>query len=138
RHVEGSTELTDTFLHPEDAHAERRGRSVLPCVGVVLHAAAGICDLEHDERRRSREANRSIRTRCVATDIGEAFLHDTEERRLYRLRQWSDFDELHGDVNAAALHETFDVPPHGRGQTVCSQRRGMQQVSQCAYFLSAA
>ena len=72
----------------------------------------------------------------MAVDVGERFLHDTEECSLHVCREAAEVGrEFQLNVDLAALGKTLDVPAQSRGQSQLIEQGRVKQVGDGAQFL---
>ena len=86
---------------------------------------------------RADDVDFSVGAAGIAMDVGEAFLHDAEQRHLDFGGETAEIGEmLTFELDAAALLKTFGVPADGGAETGFVEQRGMEQIGKRANFFA--
>src|SRR3979490_3251327 len=81
-YLEFSPQLGHSFAHAKDSDAQTGSGAVPALDGVLAHPTASIADVEADASGITAQVNLGGLRSGMALNVGQAFLHDTEERRL--------------------------------------------------------
>src|SRR4030088_2751054 len=78
-YLEFSPKLRHSFAHAKDTDAQTGSRAVPPLDGVLAHPTASIADVEVDAGGITSQVNLGRFSAGMPLNVGQAFLHDTEE-----------------------------------------------------------